>query len=268
MKRYVPLFVFLAFLGICAALFNSFYGDAKKNAIAELNSRQILHARQAAQSIEQYFDSWLQTLERLARNDHIIALDAAGKKTMGEVYNENRDKIRSITRVDRNGRIIDTVPFSQYAVGIDISYQQHVREIMRTHKPVVSEIFTTVQGFESIAVLVPMFKEGSYDGSIGILLKFREVARRYLEDIKIGETGYAWMITSGGIELYCPVQGHVGNSVFENCKDFPSIIAMAREMIQGKQGTTTYTFDKIRHDTVTEVTKHAVYMPINVGSTF
>ncbi|OPX98529.1 MAG: Blue-light-activated protein [Syntrophorhabdus sp. PtaB.Bin006] len=99
-------------------------------------------------------------------------------------------------------------------------------------------------------------------------MNFQSLAKRYLEDIKIGETGYAWVISRDGTELFCPIPGHVGKPLFENCKDFPSILAMAEDMLKGHEGVTTYTFDKIRGETVDVVKKHAVYMPITIGDTF
>lgn len=268
MKKYFSFFALFVFVATCFYLFYAFYKDTKKNAIDDLISRQMLHAKQAAKGIEEYFDTWFHHLKVISKDDNIIVFNDQGKKILGNVYDKNKDKIKGITRVDVKGRIIFTAPASAAAIGADISYQQHVQEIMKTHNPVVSDMFTAVQGFDAIAVLVPVFKHEKFDGCIGILINFQEIARRYLEDIKIGETGYAWMTSRDGIELYCPVPGHVGNSVFENCKDFPSILAMAREMLQGKQGITSYSFDKIRGDTVKQVTKQAVYMPIRVGNTF
>jgi len=71
-----------------------------------------------------------------------------------------------------------------------------------------------------------------------------------------------------GVELYCPVPGHIGQTVFDNCQEFPSILAMGHNMIKGKEGKTTYSYDRIRGETVEVVTKHAVYLPIPLGKTF
>ena len=60
----------------------------------------------------------------------------------------------------------------------------------------------------------------------------------------------------------------MGRSVYDTCKDFPDIIVMAREMMKGHKGITTYHFDRIRGTTVERVFKHAVYMPIPIGNTF
>ena len=132
----------------------------------------------------------------------------------------------------------------------------------------MSDVFSAVQGFDTVALHVPVFRQGKYDGSIGILIDFKALSKKYLEHIRIGKTGYAWITSQAGIELYCPVPGHTGISVFENCKDFPTIITMAKEMIKGNQGVTTYYFDMIMGKSVQEVRKHAVYMPIKIGNTF
>jgi two-component system, cell cycle sensor histidine kinase and response regulator CckA len=64
------------------------------------------------------------------------------------------------------------------------------------------------------------------------------------------------------------VPGHVGRSVFDTCRDFPDIIAMAKEMMKGREGITTYHFNRIRGNTADKVLKHAVYLPIPIGNTF
>jgi PAS domain S-box-containing protein len=76
------------------------------------------------------------------------------------------------------------------------------------------------------------------------------------------------MTSEKGIELFCPVPGHTGRSVFENCKDFPTIISMANEMVKGNRGVTTYEFDRIREKEIETVKKHAVYLPISLADTF
>ena len=115
---------------------------------------------------------------------------------------------------------------------------------------------------------MPVFKGNEYRGTLAALIDFQAISKKFLEDIIIGETGYAWMTSKDGIELYCPVPGHTGKSVFENCKDFPSIISMAKEMVKGSQGVTTYTFDQIRGRKTETIRKHAVYLPVKIGDNF
>ncbi len=265
-KLWVYFLIFLILF--CAFFFHYAYDDAKKTAIIALNEKQISYARQASVGIDDFFKQWTNVLTSITRMPAIVNLDETGKKFISLTYETNKDDITAISRVDANGKIIFTVPLDPKAIGQDISGQKHIQEVMRSHKPIVSDVFKSVQGFDMVALHVPVLKNGKYQGSVGIGINFQTLSKRYLERIKFGKTGYAWMISRDGKELYCPVPGHTGNSVFENCKDYPDIIAMAEEMIKEKQGVTTYTFDQIRERKVERVKKHAAYMPVHIGQTF
>ena len=268
MKKNSLLLLLVFLIGLYAFLFISLYHEAKREAIHNLNVQQSLHAMQAARGIEDFFAQWTGILTVLSEMSHIVNLDQTGRETINDYYNVNLNQIRGITRVDAKGRIIYTIPNDQNVIGRNISAQKHVQEVMSTLKPVVSDVFTAVQGYATVALHVPIFKERIFQGTIAIVIDFQSLARRYLEVIKIGKTGYAWVVSRDGTELYSPVPGHTGKSVFETCKDFPSLLAMAREMLKGKQGVTTYTFNQIGEQAVKPVVKHAVYMPIKVGNTF
>ena len=262
-------FLFLLILMILSGyLFSAFYGEAKKNAIKTLNTNHMFHAKKAAKEIETFFEQWIERLTFISKDKSIISLDKFGKKKMQFFLDTHRDEISGITRTDASGKILFTIPNIKDVTGKDISYQQHIKEVMLTHKPVISDVFKAERGFDTVAVHVPVFRGKDYDGTIGVLINFQIIAKRSLEQIRIGETGYAWMISRDGTELYCPVPGHTGKSVFENCKDFPSIIAMVRNMLEGKEGVTTYKFDKIKDISVKTIKKHAFYMPIRLANTY
>jgi PAS domain S-box-containing protein len=258
----------LVVIVLLAYFFISFYDDARMTAIRQLNDRQMLHAKQASQGISDFFDNWARMMTYLAELKPIQSFDDAGKTHMETFHRLNADTIRGISRLDARGIIIYAYPPNPSAINADVSGQKHVQEILRTHQPVISDVFSSAQGFDTVAMHVPVFRNGTFDGTLAVLINFQEVARRFVEGIKIGETGYAWMISRDGTELYCPVPGHTGHSVFENCRDFPSILAMAKEMLQGKEGTTTYDFNRVAGEKVEALTKFAVYRPIKVGNTF
>ena len=195
-------------------------------------------------------------------------MDADGKRILADYQALHSDEVKGVTRVDARGRIVYTVPPAGDAIGRDISYQDHVREIMRTHKVVISDVFMAVQGFRTIAVHVPVTRNGAFVGTLAFLLSFDRIAQRHIENIRIGESGYAWVISQKGYEISCPVPGHVGRSVFDTSREDPDIIAMAHEMLKGREGVTTYHYDRIREARLESVLKHAVYMPIRIGNTF
>ncbi len=265
-KRYPIILVGLILISIVSLY--AIYEEVRKQTIHELKTRQVMHARQAAKGIEDFFEYHMNILKILSRQNHVIDFDSQGKMIMDDHFKiQQSGEIDGITRTDADGRIIYTLPYEPNLIGTNISYYEHIREIKETHRPVISDAFSA-RGFRTVAMHVPVFKNGKYHGSIGYLISFNSLSKRYLEQIQIGKDGYAWMVSRKGIELYCPVPGHVGNSVFDNCKDFPDIIAMAYEMVKGNEGTTTYNFDRIRGNTVEKVTKHAVYLPVHLGNTF
>jgi PAS domain S-box-containing protein len=268
--RFLKYFIllFIVILGIFAFALAAIYRDVRQQAIQELNSRQMVHARQAAQGIQNHMDYIVSTLDLLGRLPPIIAMDQDGKRIMSEYQTLHADEVKGITRVDASGRIIYTVPRAGDAIGRDISYQEHVREILRTHQVVISDVFMAVQGFRTIAVHVPVARKGEFDGTLAFLLSFDTIAQRHIENIRIGKSGYAWVISQKGFEISCPLPGHVGRSVFDTCRDYPEVIVMAHEMLKGREGVTTYHYDQNLEAKPKSVLKHAVYRPIRIGNTF
>lgn len=267
--RYTISVLFLTIiLAACGFSFYSAYSEVKEEAIVQLNERQITHAGQAARSIQDFFENYLYQLKQLAANEHIVEMDDQGRELMRLFYLGHWEQITSIGRTDETGTLTYLIPQSARVVGTDISWLEHIQQVMQTHQPVISDVVTSVLGIQAVACHVPVFERGGYRGTLGISIPFNYIVKKYLNEIKIGKDGYAWLISQKGIELYCPVPGHVGKSVFENCRDYPSILTMAEEMVKGKTGSTTYQYDRVRGDTVRTEIKHAVFMPIPLGNTF
>ena len=229
MKKRIFIALTIVFTCACAFLFNIFYKEAKNTAIAKLNEAQMIHAKQAARGIEDFFATWTRSLNSLSKMDDIIDTDAVGKLSMKLFYEAHQEQITSITRLDERGTILHNYPLGS-SVGTDISDQKHVRELLRDHKPVISDVFRAVEGFDAVALHVPIFRGSVFKGSIGILINFESLAKRYLDVIKIGETGYAWVVSRDGTQLYSPISGFTGKSVLENMKGSPSLIVMVKEM--------------------------------------
>jgi len=264
-RRYLYLLVLMGFIGYM--LFST-YEEVRNKTIAEFNIQQMILAKQAARGIESFFRSYYRDLAFLAGVEDMIACGDHGKAAMASYHAANSSEIRAITRVDKNGKIIYTVPYNQEAIGADISYQEHVRTIMKTHAPVVSEVFKAVQGYMAVAYHVPVLLDGEFFGSLAVLIPFEKIAGNSMENIGAGKDGYACIISQKGVELYCTVPGHSGQTVFENSAEFPSVIAMAREMMDGKSGTTTFVRDLPIEGKIEKLKFQAVYHPIRLGSTF
>jgi PAS domain S-box-containing protein len=233
----------LLLLAFCSYLFYHFYGVERERAIEGVFSHQRIYARQAANSLNELVDKWNNVLSYLSHDRNIILMNVEGRNELDKLRGALRDEIKSITRVDRTGKIISTSPFYPNSVGANISGQKHMAKILADHKPVVSDVFDAVQGFQAIAIHYPVFKGSEFDGTIALVVDFGRVGKRILGEIETDGSGYAWMLSSEGIELYCPVEGHIGKSIRETGKLFPDLLRVADSMLAGKEGTSTYTFD-------------------------
>lgn len=263
------IFIALALViaGACVFIFEGIYQEAKSAAITKLNQQQMIYARQAARGIEEYFATWTGNLNALSQMNTVVADDREGKAVLKLFYETNQARIMEITRVDEKGMIRDDFPDSN-AVGLDISHQKHIVALMRDHKPVISEVFRTIEGIDSVALHVPVLQGTEFKGSVEILVDFKSLAKRYLDVIKVGDTGYAWVISQAGTILYTPVPGLIGKSILEANKDNPSSGALVSAMLQGREGTAEYTSQRIGARHVSPTRKYAVYVPVRLGNTF
>ena len=104
--HYKRTFVALAILsaGTCAFLFDVFYKETKNTAIAKLNEEQMIHARQAARGIEDFFTTWVQNLTSLSKIAEIIDNDPVGQRYLKLFYETNQKQIMSRSEERRVGK--------------------------------------------------------------------------------------------------------------------------------------------------------------------
>lgn len=223
----------LVFLAACFLV----YIDIKDRTISEYNSEQLILARTASQGISSFFKDYQSDMTFLSELNEIINFDDEGKLRIRDFYSAHQEIISAITRVDPQGRIVYTYPVNESAIGKDISYQKHVSEVIATHKPVISDVFMAIQGYLTIAMHVPIFKDGEYAGSLALLIPIDELGKLYLGKIKVRGTGNVWLLSENGVEIYCPVAGHTGKSFIEVSKRDPSVLNLMQKIKSEPSGT-------------------------------
>jgi signal transduction histidine kinase len=263
------IFIFLAIAIATASvfIFEAIYQEARSAAITKLDQQEMIYARQAARGIEDYFATWTGSLAALSQMNGVVVDDPEGKAVLRLFYETNQSRIMEITRVDEKGVIRDDFPDSN-ALGLDISHRKHIAALMREHKPVVSEVFRTIEGIDAVSLHVPVLQGTEFRGSVEILVDFQSLTKRYLDAIKVGATGYAWVISQAGTILYTPVPGFIGKSILETNKRNPSADALTSAMLQGREGTAEYTSERIGDRHVSPTRKYAAYVPVRLGNTF
>lgn len=265
--RFVKYLIILSltFLVLFLIVQYTMYEGVKERTIQNINNEQLIYAKQAATGLQDYFGNTINTLNFLSHYPGIISLNESGKQTLKNYQQLFSDEIKGVTRVNAQGKIIYTYPDTA-SKGKDITYQQHILYIMKTHKPVVSDVFTAVQGFRTVAVHVPVFRDSVYQGSLAFLLSFDRIAKKYIEGIKVRKSGFAWVVSENGIEISSPYKDHIGKNVFELYKGYPEIISMLNKMLKGEQGSTTYYNGRNKNGE--RILENAVFVPVKIGNTF
>jgi PAS domain S-box-containing protein len=264
-KRFLIVpFVLVAF----SYLFYSAYKDVKDRTLNEFNKEQFILAKQASRGIESFFIYYQRELLFLSGLPYVSELNEQGKGVLADFYYHHSDQIEGITIVDSKGILKFTYPPNNSAIGKDISLQPHIRTILSSKQPTISDVFTSVQGFKTIAYHIPITKDNVYQGSLAILIPVNKLGRRFIENIRTGETGYGWMISEGGIELFNPSEDLTGKPVSEIYKNVPSVIELIDKASRASIGTSVCYPDPTRKGEQEYSTTLAAFYRVSLGNTF
>ena len=224
------------------------YDDIKDRTINEFNHEQLILAQTAAQGIASAFDDYLGDLKFIAEFEGIINFTEDSRGLIERFHDNHNNLIKAITRVDSKGNILFTYPHNESVLGKNISYQKHVQQVITTHKPIISDVFMAVQGYLAIAMHVPVFKEGEFNGSLAILVPINELGELYLGEIKIRGTGNIWLLSEDGIEIYCPFDSHQGKSFLDITNHEPLGVELMDKINEENHGTARSIHQQVSSD--------------------
>ncbi len=258
---FIPLLLIVFFI-----LFYSVYEEVKNKTIAQFNSEQLVIANAASRGITDYMTDCDSELDFLSGFPGIINLNDQGKVLLENYFDKNSNQIEAITRVDSQGVILATYPENRESIGRDISYQDHVSQIIETRKPIISDVFMAVQGYLAIAIHVPVIKDNKFDGSLAVLIAIDKIGKRYLENIKIGKSGYAILLSENNIEIFSPFHENISKSIKEVSQNDPTVDQLIEEIEKKNFGSLKCILDK--SETIDQGEKHVVFKRIPLGNTY
>lgn len=148
--------------------------------------------------------------------------------------------------IDRKGimKVVEPVKYRKYE-GSDISSQEQVVRVARTQKPVLSNVFRSVEGFYGFSFLCPvMTKSGAYAGSISFLVKPETFFRNFLDQLLKNRPVEIWVMDKNGFVIYDRDRGQIGRNIFKDdmYKPFPALIKACHQITGKPEGTTEYEF--------------------------
>jgi len=263
-------YFFLPFILIVfCILFILIYKDIKERTIDEFNNEQLILAQTASQGITSFFNDYQADLVFLSGIKDIIDNNGESRSLMANFYEHHKNYFEAVTRVDAHGVILCTYPRNESVIGKDISDQKHVRQIIATHQPVISDVFKSAQGFQAIALHVPIFKGREYAGSLAMLISIDRLGKLYLGKIRIRGTGTVWLLSENGVEIFCPLKSHIGNSFLDNTNHDSSAITLLAKTVNEDHGTGISAHQGMSLDGKTNIDKrYVVFYRAPLGNTY
>jgi len=214
--KYKILFPILFFI-ISISLFLNINEDNKNNLIERVYIEEEIISEEILKTVDMYFKQVKHALNFLASDEDIVNFNGdESEQILKKFYDSYKTELSGITRIDKNGKIVYTYPENNSVIGLDVSKQPHNAYIIKEHKPVVSEVFKTLQGYFAIAYAVPVFNGNSYDGEIILLI----TAEKLSDDFIINRT-------NKNIEFKLISEN--GNVLFDNELNLTSEV-MAKQM--------------------------------------
>jgi hypothetical protein len=169
-------------------------------------------------------------------------------------------------KVDRDGLMVMIEPaaYRKFEMS-DISKQEHVIELRKRGKPVLSRVFRTVEGIDAIDFEYPISSpQKDFLGSVSLLLKPDILIARIVEPLARRFPVDIWVMQPDGRILYDADKDQAGRMLFSDAmfQPFPSLIALGKHIAAEQAGSGTYEFMSRRWRNL--VTKQAHWVTVSL----
>ncbi len=250
------------------ALFYLPYWSVRNKTIDAFNNEEMIVAQQAIKGIGSFFDTYIKALHYFSEQSSIQRLDDSGRALMDDFLTIHASQISNVTRIDGRGRMLYSTPVGSGWGVRDIVNQPYNSRTLKSNKPFISDVFSSLPGVRSLVFAYPVFEGTTYVGCLGFLIPFDPIMEKFLSRIKVADHGLIMMVSRQGKGLYCRL-GRMGfSSVFDCFSGAPSLQLIKAQMIMGRQGSGDFTAPLSMNDD-TPVTRYAVYAPVKLpGNTF
>ncbi len=151
-----------------------------------------------------------------------------------------------IVTVDSDGRIVAAEPSKyQSSEGEDIGGQAQVVRLHETLMPVMSDVFTMVEGFEATDMQVPVFDQGGkFVGSISVTINLQEMLKDIVGEELAGTSFQFTCLQTDGAELYDTDESQIGRNLFTDpiYQNYTETLTFMHQVVLVSQGHGTYQY--------------------------
>lgn len=163
------------------------------------------------------------------------------------------DRAETLLFTDNRGNVIASSDSGE-SIGMDFSDREYFQEACKGNIAISEVIVSRVSGNTAFTIAVPLMTGGGFvKGVLIAILNFDQVIGNHVQKVRVGESGYAWMVDREGLVVSHPDEQNVLKTNFTQ-DDNAEFAEMVRTMGQGAIGQSFYTFEGKQ--------KFAAYRPV------
>ncbi|NLI13980.1 MAG: hypothetical protein GX425_15520 [Peptococcaceae bacterium] len=146
--------------------------------------------------------------------------------------------------VDKNGKIVDVEPAAYHEfAGSDISGQEQVARLRETGRPVISSMFTAVEGFAALDLERPVFnQQNELIGSVSLLIRPELFFANFTVPDLQGQRPEMMVMQKDGYILYDSDSSQIGRNVLTDSfyQGYTGLPALAGRTVADRAGVGRY----------------------------
>ena len=200
------------------------HSNCKEKVISNTQQQLLTTAKAVASRIDDFIAEHTEVLKTVTMNP-LIQEEAYNKIKhnnpdhtfclIKNLYGVHKGVVDALTLLDSNGVMLHRHPFIKDRPGMDHTDKPGVAYVVREHKPYISQVFCNNLGNTAISISEPIFYKGEFAGIVRWMIETATLSKRFVEPVKIGDNGYAWMFDDRNIILSHPRKAFLGISVLD-----------------------------------------------------
>ncbi len=240
MKAQIIIIAFLVIIISGILLLSvTFQNTLRMEMADQFNKQQLLLARSEASNIQAYIN---RVKEEMFSISQLVSLFRVNNESLYQFLTKfflrNLGKIKlGIKYLDSEGKTIFTEGLVAFE-GRDNKNIPTNTEIIDIAKRSCPSDLQIKQNAKRINIIIPVCRFDSLIGAIITSIDIQDLAREFLEPIKSGSSGYAWMMDGKGNLLYHPSQPDmVGRNLYRtdtSCFNCHTSFDVEKKIIEGK----------------------------------
>jgi len=210
--------VFAGYLGYLS------HRDYEKTVVLQTQKQLLMIAKSTSRSLKEYIAEYLEALQTISRNPSVQKelsekslhdksdIEYCPLKVLYEIHKGDMD---ILTILDANGIMLHRHPFIANWPEMDYTDKPGVAYVLMEHKAYVSEVFYNNSGNLAISISEPIFYDDEFAGMVRWMVELNTISKLFVEPVKVGKKGYAWIFDNKDIILSHPTKEFIGISVLD-----------------------------------------------------